>query len=179
MKGIIFVELSEIVQEKFGHKTWNQVLQNAEPESKGVYTAAENYSDEEADKLLNTMSAFLSKSKDEVLKLFGVHLIKAFSTRFPQFFKERQLFPFIESVEPVIHAEIKKIYSDASFPKLVTYYDGEHLMLEYHSVKKMCALTHGLIKGASYHFNEPVEIEQCRCTHNGDDFCLFKISKKG
>lgn len=47
MKGAVFVALSEMMQENYGHRFWNEVIEKSKLESQGVYTSAETYKDEE------------------------------------------------------------------------------------------------------------------------------------
>lgn len=56
MKGVVFVALSEMIQNNYGHRTWNDIVDQSNLESKGEYTTTETYNDEEALALLKVIS---------------------------------------------------------------------------------------------------------------------------
>jgi predicted hydrocarbon binding protein len=181
MKGIVFVALSEMVQEKFGHGFWNETISKANLPSEGIYTSAENYDDSEALSLLTVISSKLSKAPDEILKIFGIHLINSFHLRYPKFFNGNTYLSFLKSVDLVIHVELKKIYPETNLPKIFVTNESteENIVVYYYSKRKMCSLAHGLMKGAAGIFNKQVRIVHEKCVLKGDEDCIFHITTKG
>ncbi|MDO9181264.1 MAG: heme NO-binding domain-containing protein [Bacteriovorax sp.] len=179
MKGVVFVALAEMIQGKYGHRTWNEIIEKSQVESAGVYTAAETYKDEEALQLLAVISEKLSARSDEVLSIFGIFLIKYFKKKYPQFFETNNFPDFLCSIDNIVHVEIKKLAPDSIPPKvLATIIDSNHITVVYFSKRKLCYLAKGLIKGASHIYGVNAEVEQTKCMHNGHEHCEFLIKIK-
>jgi hypothetical protein len=62
------------------------------------------------------------------------------------------LVPFLESLEGVVHVEVRKLYPDAELPSFVTRWDGDVFILEYRSARPFASLAEGLLKGAIEHW---------------------------
>lgn len=179
MKGVVFVALSEMIQNNYGYRTWNEIIDQSNLESEGVYTTTESYNDEEAVKLLQVISQKLNKRSSDVLKLFGLYLIKFFNRRYPQFFESKNLTDFLLSIESIIHVEIKKISPGCAPPNIkAKVIDDETLVVYYSSSRKLCSLAIGLIKGSSKIFGEKIDIEHGICMHDGNDHCELIVRKK-
>lgn len=179
MKGVVFVALGEMIQDKFGHRIWNEIIVESNLESEGIYTTAESYKDEEAIKLLNTISYKLKKKKSDVLKLFGIFLIKYFQNKMPHFFLNKNFDSFLDSIGSVVHLEIKKLSPENTPPQINTLrIDNKTTHVFYKSNRKLCALAIGLIKGASHIFNENIEVGHLKCMHEGHEECELVIIKK-
>lgn len=179
MKGVVFVALGEMIQDKFGHRLWNEIIDDSRVESGGVYTTAENYKDEEALALLETISAKLKKEKADILKLFGIFLIKYFEKKTPHFFENKSFDSFLDSIDTVVHIEIKKLSPENIPPQIIAEkINNKSTRVFYKSKRKLCSLAIGLIKGASHIYGENIEVDHVHCMHNGFDRCEFLITKK-
>jgi predicted hydrocarbon binding protein len=179
MKGVVFVALAEMIQNKYGHQFWNNVVSKSELESEGVYTAAATYKDEEANKLLASIASKLDKKSNDVLKIFGIYLAGYFNKKYPQFFSSDGFFDFLASVDNIVHVEIKKLSPDSTPPKIQTIKLSEKEMtLLYFSKRKLCPLAIGLIKGSSHIYGINVDVEHTKCMHDGHEFCEFFITIK-
>lgn len=180
MKGIVFVALAEMVQERYGFKAWNDLIESSNLESNGIYTNSMSYDDKEALILLEKISTKLNKSQSDVLKIFGIFLMKYFIKRYPQYFQTDDFISFMMLVEGKIHADLK-IVSTESRPPLIkckVIEEKKVISVIYKSDRKMCSLAIGLIKGASHHFLENIEIEHLKCMHDGHDECELLVRIK-
>ncbi|MBY0415609.1 MAG: heme NO-binding domain-containing protein [Bdellovibrionales bacterium] len=179
MKGIIFVALSEMIQEMYGHKAWNKFLSESKVTSKGVYTASEIYDDKEATDLLGTISKELDKSPKDILYIFGIYLIKFLNRKYPKYFNENTFLEFIDSIDKIIHVEILKIYPDITPPHVILVSSNQsNFIIHYSSKRKLCSLAHGLIKGASKIYKVDIEITHTNCMLKGNDCCEFHCTFK-
>lgn len=180
MQGIIYTVLSDLVIEKFGALFWDQMLEDLKPSSQGIYTAGEQYSDDE----LLAMVAYLSEQKniptDDLVRLYGQYLFSRLYNSLPESYPNKNnLLEFLISVDQVIHKEVKRLYPDAYLPQFQCKSEGDRLTMYYTSKRKLCAAAEGLIIGASEQFGEEVEIEQPQCMHHGASFCEIVVTFKG
>lgn len=179
MKGIVFVALADMIQEKYGHRTWNEIIAGSKVESQGVYTTAETYKDEEATKILDTICKKLNADSEEVLNKFGIYLIKYFQKRYPYFFEDKSYEEFMKSVDAIIHQEIKKLSPNAHPPKIhFVSLSNNKFKLHYSSKRRLCALARGLTLGAADIYGSEITIEHTNCMHNGNKDCEFTITLK-
>jgi predicted hydrocarbon binding protein len=168
-----------MIQEKYGHHTWNEILASSKVESHGVYTAAETYKDEEATKLLEVICIRLKAKSDDVLNIFGIYLIKYFHKKYPHFFNGKDFPNFLCSVDSIVHAEIRKLSPDSTPPRIQTQIlSPTSLSVVYISNRKLCALAKGLLKGASQIYGINVEIDHTKCVNDGHQNCEFIVKTK-
>lgn len=176
MKGIIFNLLEQVVSQEEGEDAWDDVLEAAGLD--GVYTSLGNYPDADLVKLIHVTSAQLSRTPEDVLRLFGFRSIPLLAARYPAFFEgHRSARTFLLTLNDVIHPEVRKLYPGADVPEF-SYESGSDATLRmiYVSSRRLCALAEGLISGAGAHFGERVHIERPECMHRGDRRCVFQIA---
>lgn len=179
MKGIVFTEFAEMVENEFGLFTLDQIIEMSNLPSKGIYTSVGTYSHQEMVSLLASFSELTKIPIPEVLNRFGHHLFKSFANQYPDFIKDHNhVFAFLESVEHHIHVEVLKLYPDAQLPRFVcTYTDEKTLLMEYHSDKHLEWLAKGLIEGALNQFDTSGEV-QIVSSEEGSKGCLIQITLK-
>ncbi|PWJ42556.1 heme NO-binding domain-containing protein [Sediminitomix flava] len=161
MKGIVFTEFIEMVEEKFGFDIADRVIQTSALPSNGVYTAVGTYSHAEMVSLLMNLSKEVGMEVDQLLRIFGRHLFEVFTKVYPHFFTgETNLFSFLTQIEIYIHREVQKLYPDAELPTFTSnYLDDGTFELVYFSDRRMSALAEGLITGASEFFNTEIDLK--------------------
>lgn len=177
MKGIIFVALSEMIQKMYGHKVWNNFLSDSQVGSQGIYTAAENYDDKEADLLLNSISKGLGKNKNDILYIFGLYLIKYYKRKYPASFAPKNFIDFMLSIDKVVHVEIGRISPNSTPPKLkILDIEKDKFIMHYFSKRKLCHLAQGLTCGAARIYGVDIECKHLECMHDGKDHCVFEVT---
>ena len=160
MKGIVFTEFLEMVEEQFGFLTANTIVEEADLPSGGVYTAVGTYPHGEMVALLVRLSAHSGIPVPRLLHTFGNYLFPKFAAGYGSFFEGvTDPFQFLSSIDQYIHVEVKKLYPDAELPKFYSSQpDPQTLVLEYHSERGMADFAHGLIEGCIRHFGEAVSL---------------------
>ena len=179
MKGIIFNLLEEVVIDTHGEAAWDDLLDATD--LAGSYTSLGSYPDSEAEKLITAGAQALGMSTDGVLRWFGREAMSRLAGRYPAFFSgHTTTLPFVQSVNSIIHPEVRKLYSGAHCPdfRFENKPDGTVLMT-YASPRKLCSLAQGFIEGAGDYFKEKIEVEHLSCMHKGDPKCLLSISVAG
>lgn len=179
MKGAVFIALNDMIEEHYGIDTWEELLAEVQPECEGIYVSTEDYPDTEITHFVRAISSKTGLPSTEVTRIFGESLFHELNTKYPMFAENcNSLFDFLNSIENVIHTEVRKLFEQTSLPSIDCKTTHDQLLkMDYKSPRKLCYLAEGLIQGASIHFQEPVKIEHAMCMHDGNDHCEFHIKK--
>jgi hypothetical protein len=175
MKGVVFNLLEEVVIRHHGDAAWDALLEVAG--LSGSYTSLGSYPDGQMEQLVLAASNALDLPPATVLRWFGKEAMPLLAARYPVFFNtQKSLYPFVLSVNNIIHPEVRKLYAGAH---CLNFHfkdaaDGS-LLMEYSSQRKLCHLACGFIEGAATHYKEVVDVTHVQCMHNGDAKCLLRI----
>lgn len=177
MKGIIFSEFLELVEETFGMEVCEQMLEQSGDE--GIYTSVGTYDHKLLVKLIMTLSKLTDTPPETLQEVFGESIFISLFNSMPSLNgTTNSTFDFIEKVEEYIHIEVKKLYPDSNPPqfKFISVTDAEMIM-DYLSVRCMSHVCLGLIKGCAKHFNETVSIEMqpVKSDHSQVRFTLTRV----
>jgi predicted hydrocarbon binding protein len=179
MKGLVFCEFLEMVENKFGYKMVDYIIENTNLKSNGIYTSVGTYSHVEMFDLVNQLSI---KTKIPVSKLFysyGEYVFGVFGKAYRDLVLGYQnSFDFLCRVEDTIHVQVLKLYPEAELPKLeVQSRSDTALRLIYTSKRKMHDFAEGLIQGCLNHFGEKATIKkEILCDDQSQ--VLFTIQKE-
>lgn len=169
MKGIVFTEFLEMVENQYGFSLANNIVEESQLESGGVYTAVGTYNHSEMIQLVNNLSKEVQLSIDDLLLSYGIHFFKVLVDSYPVFFEGKfNAFSFLESIENYIHVEVLKLYPDAELPRFEIEKQGENrLLMTYHSDRKLHSFAEGLIKGCIGHYLENITIKKSLLKNDG------------
>lgn len=178
MKGLVFREFLGMVEKEYGYEIVDQIIENSNLPSRGIYTSVGTYDHAEIFALLTQLSQRTGISVDEHMFSFGKFVFSIFQKSYPLFFKNKKnSFELLNDVESVIHVEVLKLYPEAELPRFETKRNGSDQMeMIYRSDRKMSNFAEGLIVGCLDYFNEKASIEKQNLTENGSEV-LFKITK--
>ena len=160
MKGVIFTEFSEMVEELFGFELLDQILSETDLESGGSYTTLGTYDHREILDLVTALAKKTGAESSALVKTFGEHLIKGFTTKFPVFFSDAgDTLTLLTRIENHIHTEVRKLYDNTELPTFECDYPKEHVLrLVYRSHRPFADLAHGMILATADHYGETVEL---------------------
>ncbi|MGB2426548.1 MAG: heme NO-binding domain-containing protein [Alteromonas sp.] len=182
MKGIVFAEFNDMVEEMFGDDMLEDIIDenSANLSTGGAYTSVGTYDSQELVCLVVSLSKHTNIAVDELIRTFGLHLADVFAKKFSTFFTDcSDTFSFLKTIDNHIHVEVHKLYPDAKLPKF-EYDDSDPraLKLTYTSTRHLADLAHGLIQGVASYYNEDCTIERLDCpTDNSSQKVEFTISK--
>lgn len=178
MKGIVFTTLATMVEEQFGLMAWQKILDQAEPESGGIYVGTATYSDSEIMALVGAASEQLNIPVNDLVKHYGKYLWSTLAATQFQFVEQHDnLKDFLLSVHSVIHIEVKKLYPGAYTPDFqYESKEDELLTMHYKSPRKLCYLAEGLIQGAAEHYQCDYQLVHSQCMHDGAEHCTFELN---
>lgn len=178
MKGIVFTNFRDFIEKNFGMETWDEILQEVQPESGGIYTGIENYSDQEMMALVKCACQKKNLPMADAVTLFGKFLFWSLLRGYPEAIKPGMtLKDFLKTIDGVIHVEVRKLYANAQLPTIHYEDPGPNeLVMLYYSPRKLCHLALGLIESAAEHFQEKITMTQPLCMHEGAERCRIEIS---
>lgn len=162
MKGIVFTEFLEMVEDKFGFETADNIVSQADLPSEGIYTAVGTYDHTEMVQLVSQLSEESKMEIPSLLKVFGHHLFSRFVEGYGHFFQGvPDAFTFLSKLESYIHIEVKKLYPDAELPRFDIRFLEDHILeMVYHSDRGFADFAEGLLNGCIEHFDEAISIQR-------------------
>ena len=177
MKGIVFTEFLELVENEFGLEVVQQIIDECELETAGVYTSVGTYSHKDMFKMVAKLSEIKGLPVPALLTVFGEYFFTTLKTKYPVFVEKPNLFSFLNSIDQYIHPEVLKLYPDAELPRFQAEIKNDNeMVLNYMSSRKMLDLAIGLIKGAANHFKENVDVIKIGEENDGQTVML-KVNK--
>ena len=181
MKGIVFTEFLELVEEKFGMVMVDDILNASELESGGAYTAVGTYKFAEMLSLLNNLSDRTQLSIDDLLYIYAQHFFKVIGVSYPGFLKSySDPIEMLASIEDHIHVEVLKIYPEAQLPTFKTIEKSEKtLILEYLSDRAMYSFGLGLMQETFNYFKVESTIRLEKIKKDGTHVRFYIEKKNG
>jgi hypothetical protein len=180
VKGIVFTEFLDMVEERFTPEVADRMITAAAVPSGGAYTAVGTYDYHEMIQLMAQLSALTRIPVPKLAHTFGVHLFGRFVAAYPALFAGvTSAFSFLERIEDHIHVEVRKLYPDAELPTFTcdTSTPGRLTML-YHSSRPMADLAEGLIAGCIAHFGEPILMHRDELSNSRGTHVRFVLTKQ-
>lgn len=171
MKGIVFTEFLELVEDKFGLEMVDRIIENADLPSNGVYTAVGTYSFAEMLQLLQNLSSYTNISTDDLLQVYAEHFFSVIEKSYSGLLATyKDPIEMLSSIENHIHVEVMKIYPEAELPTFVIEEKGEdHLKMVYKSSRAMYRFGLGLMNKTFEHFNAKANIEFEKIKEDGTE----------
>ncbi|BFM15402.1 heme NO-binding domain-containing protein [Maricurvus nonylphenolicus] len=177
MRGVILTNLCDMIEERYGLKFLNDVIDASQLPSGGIYTAGGNYDGAEVASIVATLEKLLGIPQEFIIRNYGEFLAIKLSEAFPAFFEVDGLKAFLKTVDHHIHVEVEKLYPESELPKFTFEDPGDNkLVMHYYSSRKLCHLAEGLIEGAAKYFNEECSLVHSTCMHRGDEYCTFEMA---
>ncbi len=178
MKGIVFTEFLDLVEDKFGLATVDEIIEQTELSTGGSYTAVGTYPFSEMLGLLKALSAKTSISIDDLLYTYAEHFFGVLAEGYPQLIESyKNPIEMLSSIENHIHIEVRKIYPDAELPTFETLEKSDnHLVMIYKSSRAMHSFGLGLMHQTFAHFDSTAEILVEKIQDDGSEV-KFSITK--
>ncbi|MEO9502446.1 MAG: heme NO-binding domain-containing protein [Nonlabens ulvanivorans] len=178
MKGIVFTEFLDLVEEKFGLGMVDQIIEQSELPSNGVYTSIGTYSFAEMLQLIQNLSSNTGLSIDQLLLAYGEHFFNVIENSYPGLLATyKDPIEMLSSIENHIHIEVRKIYPDAELPTFeVLEKSDQHLVMIYKSSRAMHHFGLGLMNRTFAHFEMTSNIQIEKIKEDGTEV-KFTIHK--
>lgn len=162
MKGIVFTEFLEMVEQKFGLETTDTIITKSNLKSEGVYTSVGTYDFGEMVSLITNLSEETKIDVPTLIYTYGLYFFDTLKNGYPNIFKHYKTgFNLIAGIEKHIHVHVRKIYPDAELPSFITHEETDtKLIIEYQSERAMSSFAQGLMERTLEHYNEEVTIKK-------------------
>lgn len=113
MKGMIFTEFLEMVEEQFSLDMVDTIINDANVPSGGTYTAVGIYPHSEMVQLVVSLGAKCAIPVPALLNAFGERLFARIAVRYADLLtKATSSFAFLEQLESYVHTEVRKLYPE-------------------------------------------------------------------
>ena len=180
MKGIVFTEFLEMVEQTFGLETVDTIIEESELPSEGAYTAVGTYDFNEMVSLVGALSAKTGIPVGELLFTFGHYLFDSLVKVHPEVISAyTNPLGLLYSIEDHIHVQVRKLYPDAELPTFKILEKTEEKMeLVYASSRGLYPLAHGLMTKTFEHFGQKAEISLNLLKEDGTEV-QFSIQQHG
>jgi hypothetical protein len=178
MKGIVFTEFLDLVEDKFGLEMVDNIISNSQLESGGVYTSVGTYRFSEMLQLLQHLSENTNISIDDLLLVYAEHFFGVLKESYPGLLATyKDPIEMLSSIENHIHVEVRKIYPDAELPTFIIESKTENsLVMIYKSSRAMHHFGLGLMNKTFEHFNATATITLEKIKEDGTEV-KFIINK--
>lgn len=175
MKGIIFTEFLELVEEKFGLVMVDKIINQSDLQSQGIYTAVGTYEFSEMLQLISHLSNNTDISIDDLLLVYSEHLFKALIKAHPNLVEHyKDPMNLLASIENHIHVEVQKIYPDAQLPTFeLEERTDDKMVMVYKSDKALYMLGKGLMLETFKLFEVPASITFEKLNEQGTEVRFF------
>lgn len=162
MKGLVFTELLEMVEETYSLEVVDEVLQQVDLPSGGIYTAVGEYDQSEFTLLVEEVSKQINVPVAQINYMLGLRLFDVMAQRHNHFAgPTATAFTFLENLEEYIKTELRKLVPNAILPRFeYTRHPDGRVTLLYHSHRALGDQVHGLIVACFKHFGPEVDIER-------------------
>lgn len=159
VKGIIFNITELAVTEALGAEVWEDLLDASGVA--GVYSALGDYPASELVAISQAAADHLGITLEETLVWVGENVVPTLADRYPQFFEHDNTIEFIQTLDGLVHEEVRKLYEGADPPRFEVEPVGPNrVLITYSSRRCMAALAHGMIQGTAAQYGEQVVIER-------------------
>ncbi len=171
MKGIVFTEFLDLIEDKFGLEMVDKIINQSTLESKGIYTSIGTYSFSEMLQLLNHLSKNTNISIDNLLLVYAEHFFSVIEKSYPGLLATyKDPIEMLSSIENHIHIEVRKIYPDAELPEFTVEEKTENsLIMIYKSNRAMHHFGLGLMNKTFEHFNTTATIALEKIKEDGTE----------
>lgn len=178
MKGVVFTEFIEMVEDVFSPELVDEMITSSNLPSNGHYTSVGTYDHTEMVKLVSQLSRLTGMEIPLLLQRYGEFLFTKFVEGYPVFFEHTEsAFDLLKSVEGYIHIEVRKLYPDAELPSFEYVEPSENqLILTYRSPRGMGHFARGLINGCIDHFSRPIEVTQVDLSEGKGEVVEFTLT---
>lgn len=160
MKGIVFTEFLEMVEDKFSPEVADRIIEASNLSNGGAYTSVGTYHHAELIEMVGHLSEESGVEVVPLIKVFGEHLFGRFVELYPDFFEGvDSCFGFLNLIENHVHVEVRKLYPDAELPTFATeQLEPQVLEMVYQSKRPFAPVAEGLIKGCIAYYKEDISL---------------------
>ena len=162
MKGVIFTEFFNFIEQQFGLEMVDHLIAATKPESGGAYTSVGTYSADELSAMVGELAQRTGSPVSGLVKAFGGHLFFHFTEAHRSTLGDvKSTEELLSQVENRIHVDVRKLFPDAELPTIdFSRIKPDVSQVIYFSKRPFADLAEGLIAAAINHFGDPIELSR-------------------
>lgn len=162
MKGTVVATWIKTCKGLYSNKTIDHVMEQVGWGKDKVFSPLEDIDDGEVKACIALIAESQRMSDKELWRLIGQDNVKAFAKDFPSFFKDQNMFSFLNSLFD-IHVMMTKKFEGARPPSVTLKVVSEkEALFTYESQRGMFEYCIGLLEGTKMYFEEDVSIKELR-----------------
>ena len=179
MKGVVFRELLDMVDDRFGADVTERVLDACVLPSGGAYTAVGTYDHSEILVLVGALAKETGAEGRDLVRAFGKHLFHRLAQAHPSTVEgHKDALSLVSTIQNHIHVAVRKLYPDAELPEIGwTAVSENEIELTYHSTRPFADLCQGLIEGSIEHFGVPTELTRAPQAQEDPHSASFRLQR--
>ena len=181
MHGIIHLELKRFLETRLGSVVWLKLLEQAGVSTTLPYVHLGPYPDEELGAIVAAAARATATSVEAVLEDFGEFIAPSLIATYRRLIRpEWRTLDVLANTEQTIH-EVVRLRNPGARPPLLRCArpTPDEVIITYSSLRRLCTLARGIIKGIAGHYGERVEITEATCMHRGAAACILSVRGRG
>jgi hypothetical protein len=161
MKGIVFTEFLDMVEQEFGLKTLDKIITASQLESNAVYTSVGTYDFFEMQKLIKNLSTETNIPVNDLIYTYGKFFFQVLTKHHRDIFSlYNSPIEMLASIENHIHVQVRKIYPGAELPTFKIIDQKENsLEMIYFSERSMYMFAKALMEKTFEHYHKNCNID--------------------
>jgi hypothetical protein len=178
MKGIVFTQFLEMVEERYSPAIADRILLAAQLPSGGAYTAVGTYDHGEIWSLVCELSKVIDVPVPDLFRAYGEYLFGHFVAAYPHCLgSAASAFDVLQGLDSMIHREVCRLYPDAELPRFDVIERTPHQMtLIYQSARHFADLAEGLIRACGRHFGQTLALTRETLAAEGGSRVRFTLA---
>ncbi|WP_028115158.1 heme NO-binding domain-containing protein [Ferrimonas senticii] len=171
MKGIVFTEFVDMVDQQFGMEITEAMLDSVELASGGAYTQVGDYHHGEMVDLVVALAKQVDLPVEQLLIAYGRALFDRLVTIHKiDIYRFSDSFDFLQQVENNIHKQVRKLYDNANPPTFeFDEVNGNTMVMRYHSHRGFGAVAEGLILRCIERYEEQTKLTRIPLNEQGTE----------
>lgn len=170
MKGLVFAEMIRWTEQAFSPDLADEMIRRSGVPNDGAYTSGGYYPHGEAVALLSSLSGLTGAGVGQLARDYGHFLAGRLAALHPEFMTgQPDVTTFLQSVEPHIHSEVRKLYPEARTPQVHASLAEDGTRITYASHRPFADVAHGLIEGFVEWFDENLKVERLATRADGTE----------
>ncbi len=179
MKGIVFTEFLEMVEQEFGLEVVDKIITASKLKSEGVYTSVGTYDFFEMQELLTNLSVETGIPVNDLIYAYGLYFFHVLTKHHRDIFSlYNSPIEMLASIENHIHVQVRKIYPGAELPTFkIINQEKDFLEMMYFSERSMYTFAKALMEKTFEHYHKNCIIDMEMIREDGSQV-RFKIYKQ-
>lgn len=168
MKGTVVSIWLSTIEKVYGAEIKRKAMSSVNWPVDKMISPLDDVVDKEIFSLVEEVGKLTGKSYSDVWRTIGQNNVENFYKWFPSYFERSTLKGFLMMMDTV-HAQLTKMIKGATPPRLIpNEIDENTFTITYVSKRGLTDYLHGLLEGASKHFNEKMDMEVLENKKNSD-----------